>query len=534
MRELVGSLVFVLPIISGVGFAVLKKQQISSLLRVLLSVISLCLLYLSAAGKFTVSTPVAFMGEPLWFSFSRTPSLLFLAAVLTLWVLLFAGKKDDIRLLRWDAVLLAFALSFGWAAFFSGQFLMRYISLEFVGLIAALSTIGWDEELISLARFNVVFILLRLGDLSLLISILILWRDSGTLNIGDMIAAAVEFSPDRQIWIISGVLAAAAIKLAVWPFWTWLRCAEEKKQHLTYWISAILVPSLGMYLLYRFVPIIKSQAVYQTSLAIGGLALVSMPVFLHLADRARFSPYIIVSSVLGAMYLFGAAAGSTGVLVLYAWGFIIFRLILIFQNRGDIRIPRVGSLFLLLMVFALPGYFLFQEASSGFSAGWALSAALIVVGLMGLDLISPDHAAVQRSNKNNRIASRKESQVENTTNTHTRRLDWKPGVTALKQKSSGLPGTISRAAAWLYSHVEQAFDQQWRGFERVLMSISTFTLSAIEHAGSDRANSLIRSLVDRIGEQEKRIMENPFRWALIWIPLMLAVVLIIILFSQNG
>jgi hypothetical protein len=517
-----------------VSFAVLKKQQISSLLRVLLSVISLCLLYLSAAGKFTVSTPVDFMGEPLWFSFSRTPSLLFLAAVLTLWVLLFAGKKDKIRLLRWDAVLLAFALSFGCAAFFSGQFLMRYISLEFVGLIAALSTIGWGEDLISLARFNIVFILLRLGDLSLLISILILWRDSGTLNIEDMIAAAVEFSPDRQIWIIAGVLAAAAIKLAVWPFWSWLRCAEEKKQHLSYWISAILVPSLGMYLLYRFVPIIKSQAVYQTSLAIGGLVLVSIPVFLHLADRARFSQYLIISSILGAMYLFGAAAGSTGVLVLYAWGMIIFRLILIFQNRGDIRIPRVGSLFLLLLVFALPGFLLFQEASTGFSAGWALSAAVIVVGLMGLDLISPDHAALQSPNKNNRMASRKESRAESPANISTRRMDWKPGGTALKQKGSGLPVTFSQAAAWLYSHVEQTFDQQWRGFENLLMRFSTFTLSTIEQSGSDKANSLIRSLVDRIGNQEKRIMENPFRWALIWIPLMLAVVLIIILSSQNG
>jgi len=534
VREFVGSLVVIFPLLSGILFAVVKKQQINSLFRVLLSVLILCLLYLSTAGDFAVSTPLAFMAEPLWFSFSRTPAVFFLAAVLTLWVLLFAGKKDEARLFRWEAVLLTFSLAFGCAAFFSGQFLMRYISLEFIGLIAALSTLAWGEELISLARFNNVFILLRLGDLSLLISILLLWVDSGTLNIEDMIKAAVELPTDRKTWILAGVLVAAAIKLAVWPFRAWLRCAEERKQRLTYWISAILVPSLGMYLLYRFVPIIKSQAVYQTALAVGGLALLSIPLFFDLADRDQVSPFLVISSVMGAMYLFSAASGSSGVLILYAWGFIIFRLILIFQNRGDIHIPQVGSLFLLLMVFALPGFFLIREASYGFLLGWAWSAFIIAVGLIRLGLFSPDQPERRARREGNQIGPRKGSRAEIPANKLAPWTDGKPGTKGIKKRSNGLLGNLSQAPAWLYSHVEQAFDQQWRGFEGLLMRVSTFTLSTIEQAGSDRANSLIRDLVDRIGEQEKRIMENPFRWALLWIPLMLAVVLIVIFISQNG
>lgn len=533
MREFAGSLVFILPLISGLVFAVVKKQQISSLFRVLLSVIILCLLYLSTADEFAVSTQLVFMAEPLWLSFSRTPTLLFLAAALSLGVL-FAVNNDETRLFRWEAVLLMLSLAFGCAAFFSGQFLMRYISLEYVGLIAALSTLAWGEDLISLTRFNVVFILLRLGDLSLLISILLLRVNSGTLNIEDMIKAALELPADQQSWILAGVLVAAAVKLAVWPFRAWLRCAEERKQRLTYWISAILVPSLGMYLLYRFVPIIKSQAVYQTALAVGGLALLSIPLFFELVDRDHVSPFLVISSLMGAAYLIGAASGSSEVLVLYAWGFIIFRLILILQNRGNIRLPQVGGLFLLLIVLALPGFFLFREASFGFSLGWAWSALMIAVGLIRLGLFSPDQAASQTGREGYQTGPGKGSRAEIPANQLAPWMDGTSGTKGMQQRNNGLLRNLGQAPVWLYSHVEQAFDQQWRGFEGLLMRVSTFTLSTVEQAGSDRANSLIRDLVDRIGEQEKRIMENPFRWALLWIPLMLAVVLIVILFSQNG
>lgn len=527
-------LLFLLPISSGIGFAVVKKRQINSFFRVQLSVIVLSLLYLSTAGEFTVRTPLVFLGEPLWLSFSKTPMVLFLVAVLTLWVLLFAVKRQEARLSRVDAVLLNFALAFGYAAFFSGQFLMRYISLEIVGLITALSTLGWAEDQISLDRFNVVFILLRLGDLGLLISILLLRVDSGTLNIEEMIKTAVELPVGRQVWIIAGVLVAVAIKLAVWPFWTWLRCAERRKQRLVYWISALLVPSLGMYLLYRFVPIIQSQVVYQRSLALVALMLLIIPWISHRANRAQVSRFLVISNMMGAMFFFGAASGSSGALVLYASGFIIFRLILILQDLGYIRISQYRVLFLLLLVLALPGFFLVWEASFLFALGWLLLTLVIAAGLKGMGLLSPDKGDAKEIQSGREDVPPKGSRTEIPINMLARWMDRKLGVDLINQRVNGLSDVLSQIAAWLYSNVEQAFDRQWIGVEQMTLGISRLTLGKIEQEGADRADSLIRDLVYRIGEHEKQIKENPFRWALLWIPVMLAVVLIIMLALQDG
>jgi len=40
---------------------------------------------------------------------------------------------------------------------------------------------------------------------------------------------------------------------------------------------------------------------------------------------------------------------------------------------------------------------------------------------------------------------------------------------------------------------------------------------------------LFRGLADHIGEQEKLIRENPFRWDLLWIPVMVVIVLVVLL-----
>lgn len=534
MTEFLGLLLFVFPVLSSMVFAVVGKQQIRTLFRVQLAVIVFALLFLSTAGEFTVSTPLVFMGEPLWLSFSRTPLLLFLAAVLTLGILLFAVKQQEGRLSRIEAVLLNVTLAFGFAAFFSGQFLMRYISLEMVGLIAALSTLEWTEERISLARFHEVFILLRLGDLSLLISILLLWVDSGTLNIEEMIGAAVGIPGNRQIWIIAGVIAAAAIKLAVWPFWAWLRCAESKKQRPTYWISAILVPSLGMYLLYRFVPLIKVQLGYQISLALVAFVLMILPWLLRRAKRIRVSRFLVISSMMGAMFFYAAASGSSGAMVFYALGWIIFRLLLVFQDREYIRASRYRTLFLLLIVFALPGFFLVREASFGFSLGWVFFTLLVAAGLVDLGLLSSDKSAVEDRQAGDEDGALTGAQTEISPNKLVRERDRMLGTSLINQRSSGLPGILGQTADWLYAHVEQGFDQHWIGVERVLMGVSKFTLGKVEQAGIDRADSLIRGLVYRIGEHEKHSKETHIRWALLWIPIMLVFVLIVMLSSQNG
>lgn len=531
MTEFFGILLFLFPILSGIILAAVKTEQVSSLFRVQLSGMVLIGVYLSTAGKFIINTPLAFMGEPLWFSFSLIPSSLFLVTILTLLVLLLAVRQENGKLSRPDAVFLNFALVFGLASFFSGQFLMRYIALEIVGLIAALSTLEWAEDPISFDRFSTVFFLLRLADLSLLISIILLWVNSGTLNIDEMIRAAVKFPADRQIWIMTGVAVSAAIKLAVSPFWTWLGCAERKNKPLPYWTSVILIPSLGMYLLYRFVPIIQSQAIFQISLVIAASVLLIHLLILLRTKRAQVPRLLVISDMMGAMIFYGAASGSSGALVIYALGFIIIRLIVVLQDHGYSRISQHRAYLLLLIVLSLPGFFLYREADFMFLWGWVLSTAAIAIASKTLGLLSPvrgDLVAGQAGNAEELLTG---SRTENQENDLTRRMDraLKPGY--IMQRINGLPVFINQTAAWLYANVEQSIDQQWMGLERMLLGISRLTLTKIEQAGSEKADSLVRDLVYRIGEHEKHIKENPFWWALVWIPVMLAAVLFILLSS---
>lgn len=94
---------------------------------------------------------------------------------------------------------------------------------------------------------------------------------------------------------------------------------------------------------------------------------------------------------------------------------------------------------------------------------------------------------------------------------------------------TGLTAALRHTAAWLYTHLEQTLDHQWEGVERLMMAISRLTLGQIEQAGADRSDAFFRDLVDRVGEREKRSRQRPFRWDLVWIPLMLAVVLVFLL-----
>ena len=130
---------FLLPLTAAILLASVNVRRIESLFHVILPAMVTGSLYLAAADSLKVTTKLAFLSEPLWLSFSRTPIALFILTVVMLWLLILAHTKlRGTGLARSEAVLLFLSLSSGYAAFFSGQFLMRYIALELVGLLTAL------------------------------------------------------------------------------------------------------------------------------------------------------------------------------------------------------------------------------------------------------------------------------------------------------------------------------------------------------------------------------------------------------------
>jgi hypothetical protein len=291
----------------------------------------------------------------------------------------------------------------------------------------------------------------------------------------------------------------------------------------------ILIPSLGIYLLYRFVPIIQSQAIFQISLVIVASVLLIHLLILLRDKRAQVSRLLGVSDMMGAMIFFGVASGSSGALVIYALGFIIIRLIVVLQVHGFSRISQHRASFLLLIVLSLPGFFLYREADFLFLWGWVLSTAALAVSSKTLRFLSPVRGDLVDRQAGNADELLTGSRTENQTDNLTRRMDRTLNPGYMMQRINGLPVFINQTAAWLNLRVEQAIDQQWVSLERLLLGISRLTLTKFEQAGSEKADSLVRDLVYRIGEHEKHIKENPFWGALVWIPVMIAAVLFILL-----
>jgi hypothetical protein len=236
----------------------------------------------------------------------------------------------------------------------------------------------------------------------------------------------------------------------------------------------------------------------------------------------------MIGNIIGAMLFLGAASGSPKALMLYSSGLIIFRLILVIQDREYIRLSQRGALLLLLVVHTPPLLFLIQEASLLFALGWVLATGLIVVARKRFGLLSADEVSVKRQADWQGVPLNG-SQTEMPMAKLARWMNQNLEIGLINRCVTGLAATLRQTAAWLYSHIERTLDQHWEFVERLMMSISKLTLGKVEQAGADSADALLRDLVHHVENREKRSREKPFRWDLLWIPLMLAVVLVFLL-----
>jgi hypothetical protein len=105
-----------------------------------------------------------------------------------------------------SAALLLLMLSAANIAFLSKNFLGRYVALEVVGLGIALAPLLEVREGARLARW--VYLLLRLGDVGLLLAILVLHRAAGTLDINAALSASLTLPPALLAWIVGGFVLA--------------------------------------------------------------------------------------------------------------------------------------------------------------------------------------------------------------------------------------------------------------------------------------------------------------------------------------
>ncbi|MFU8826946.1 MAG: proton-conducting transporter membrane subunit, partial [Brevefilum sp.] len=272
-------LIFVIPILMVILTWVSKPSQHTRIGLAGLGLVLLGVGVLALGGEVDLDPGWVFMQEPITFSITSTAIWLFFATVLALAGKIWQGRGTvDPAMTPYQWMMVYLSVSFGLVAFFSGQFMVRYIALDIVGLLAALTVLSTFSATAGTRAFILMFQILRLGDLSLLASILLLNHLTGTLEISPMIAGAVDLPPGMRLWVALGFLLAILIKAAIWPFGLWLRRARQHAPRISFWTSGLLLPALGYYLLYRITPILQSGGIFQNLALSVSLALALMPI----------------------------------------------------------------------------------------------------------------------------------------------------------------------------------------------------------------------------------------------------------------
>jgi NADH:ubiquinone oxidoreductase subunit 5 (subunit L)/multisubunit Na+/H+ antiporter MnhA subunit len=223
-------------------------------------------------------------------------------------------------------------------ALLSGHFLLRYVALEIVALCVAFALLAelGDEQ--GVRQTFLVYVLLRVGDAGLLGAIVALWGTLRTLDIGPALAATAQLPlPVLQV-TAAGFLLAVWVKVGAWPFHLWRRAGRRLAPHSEAWLYATVFPNLGLYLLYRVVPLLTRAGPLGLAvlwLGAGGAVLAAL---LALRQRSRGEGVVLpyVDAVLGSLAVVAATGGLQAVVWLSVLVLTPIRLLL----HLAVRAPR--------------------------------------------------------------------------------------------------------------------------------------------------------------------------------------------------
>lgn len=124
--------------------------------------------------------------------------------------------------------------------------------LTSLGLHELLTIYGDRREAIRPARKK--FLISRLGDLALIAAIVLIWKDWGTLDLNEFLAAVVASNDSPALGAVAFLVAVAALtKSAQFPFHSWLPETMESPTPVSALMHAGIINAGGA-LLIRFAP----------------------------------------------------------------------------------------------------------------------------------------------------------------------------------------------------------------------------------------------------------------------------------------
>jgi len=547
-------LMFFLPLLVGVWSIFIgpnhRRKFMFSLLIILILSTSLGLFL----GEADIETPFSFMGEIITFSISYTALVIYLVSMLILiGMAKFNSEENGQFLAGFHSFLLSTSLSFGFVAFISGQFMIRYIALDIVGLIAALIVIKSLDDKDGARRFPVIFSILRFGDLCLLVSILMLYHRAGTIDISQMIQTAVVLPSGVQSWVFGGFFVAILVKTATWPFFLWTHHARLGTKDIRFWISNVLMPGLGYYLLYRIQPLIVSNGTFKNGILFFSGGLLILVILIDVIDHQKYFPFMDIGGLFG-LFLFGASVlGTKDHLKFLIVGLLIYRSLLYMKDKFSN--PNLRKLLVIfpLMINVLYIGVNFDNLSPLFVLGWIIFTVLFVIWRYWRE--------VKNVLDQPKLLVRKEREIGNTypggfiqesakwLNQNIEMGLFTDGVYRVsgafkalavwlneKVETEILTGGFYRlsdglvnSADWISERVEQGIERLYSWISYKLMAISEGALFKFEVESAQKSEEFLESSLESLDNYEQNVLKKNLRFDLAWIPLLLILILVLML-----
>jgi len=299
-----------------------------------------------------------FINDFLNFTFTKSGMIAGLVTVSVGGLVFLIGlEKKKILPRRWVIGTSIVSLSFSNLAFFASNFLLRYIALELLGLSVSLIVLFRNFTWAGFRKARTVFLYLKLGDLGMLIGILLLQIHTGTLEIDKALSVRGDIPPPVMAWIICGFILAVLVKMGVWPFYTWMKLGKGSEKRGVTWLFTILMPSLGVYLLYRVTPLIAVDPLLKNLVFWLGIILFLVVILEEFLRDKFLESSFVLGSLLGALALTLASSGRSEVVL---WSLIIATILRAclellpdrdFWNKRAVFLLSVLSGFVYLIIF---------------------------------------------------------------------------------------------------------------------------------------------------------------------------------------
>jgi len=190
-----------------------------------------------------------------------TAVMLVVVTAVSFFVYLFSTKymEGDVRYGRYYCCLLLFSTSM-LGLVLANNLLFLLIFWELVGLSSYLLIGHWFEKKSASTAAVKAFITTRIGDIGMLLGLLIVYRQTGSIQYADIFAAVSngELSSHWRTLAGLGIFLGAMGKSAQFPLHVWLPDAMEGPTPVSALIHAATMVAAGVYLTGRMFPVFDS------------------------------------------------------------------------------------------------------------------------------------------------------------------------------------------------------------------------------------------------------------------------------------